>query len=227
MRARKTVVNIQLTGLLQIIALFAITFFLTRWVLDYLGKTVSETDAKSPASQARLFLLRMVALVLCPLALTLLLVWVPSVLFAGASESAPSLRRIVDFTYVQLLWAMPSGAFYALVMSWPDRKVSVRRVVTYCFSIAAISLLLATVMGIDRVSDVAGVLAQLVSGILPLSAGSAASGIVVNVSPSGFDADWSTYARPARGLILTMALCVVYVMALSMKWRQRRGASSV
>jgi hypothetical protein len=94
-------------------------------------------------------------------------------------------------------------------------------------AIAAISLLSATITDIDRVSDIAGVLAQLVSGIVPLSAGSAASGIVVHVSPSGFDADWSKYARPARGLILTMALRVVYVLALSMKWRRRSGVSSV
>jgi hypothetical protein len=227
MRVKETLVNIQPTSLLLVIALFAITFFLTKWVLDHLGKTASEAGAKSPAGQARLFLLRMATLVLCPLALALLLIRIPSLFFAGTSDDVPSLRGIADFAYVQLLWSLPSGAFYACVLGWPERKVSVRRVVAYCLSIAAVFLLLATITDIDRVFDIAGVLAQLVSGIVPFSAGSAASGIVVHVSPSGFNADWSKYARPARGLILTMALCVIYVIALSMKWRHRSGVAPV
>lgn len=217
---------IQLSGLLQTIALFALTFFLTKRTLDHLEKTFSETSAKSLASEARLFSFRMATLVLCPLALTLLLIWAPSLIFADASDGAPSLRHIVDFTYVQLLWAMPSGAFYALVISWPDRKISVRRIVTYSLSIAALFLLLATVMDIDRVSVVAGVLAQLVSGIFPFSVGAAASGIAVHVSPSGFEVDWSKYARPARGLILTTVLCFVYVMAVAMKSRHHRATAA-
>jgi hypothetical protein len=127
--------------------------------------------------------------------------------FFGGADPA-GLREIGAFAVAQGVWSVPSACFYVLGTRLLRERFSLRKVVVYTLASLA-------VLGVASVESrsalppfAAGVIAQVVGGVLPLSAVSALPPqVAISVDGSATTMDWDSIS-----IVRTGWLCAALVL---------------
>ena len=217
---------ISILRMLISIALYSICAATAAWYILHLSKLAPAKD--QPARRLVFSMVRDIAVLsVVPIVASIIVLFGPSVvktvLINGESASSP-FSELVAFCVAQMIWSLPSACFYVVATRLLRERFSLRKVVTSSIALFGVFAILALMSGSPWPLLAAGVVAQVVAGVLPLSVASslpATLSITTNGGWSGVD--WGSVSI-ARAACLCAAVLSGYLFLKNRRSRFDRKA---
>jgi hypothetical protein len=199
--------NIQATSIGILLVLCALSALASMSMIRAVDVSFAPTERRSLGGRVLVFGLRAGALLACPVVLSVI------VELLSPSRTALGHNNMADLAIAQFLWTAPSATFYAAILGWPNRSRSVLATVRFAVLTAIALFALAWATASDGLSYLSGLVSQLVVGVLPFSSGLASRGMQIDVGQGV--AAWAGYIDIARGVVATVLLCAIYLVAVA------------
>ena len=201
--------SISLTHLLVVLVLYAVCAGTAVWYVLRLRKL---TTRHSTTNELVVTILRDTAvLALLPIAASIVVFFLPSVIHAalvGDGPTSPRPDELAGFFYAQLIWSLPSACFYVLGTRLLGQRFTLRKVMLAAVALLAICAVLALATGSALPQYVAGLVAQVVAGVLPLSVTSSFPATISIRTDGG----WGGFNGATTSIVRAGCLCAAVVL---------------
>jgi hypothetical protein len=153
-----------------------------------------------------------VVLALLPLAASIVVFFLPTIgraIFVGGNPVSASLYELAKFVGAQFVWSLPSACFYVLGTRLWGKRFTLRKVMLSALAAFAVCAIVVIVTGSAFPQLAAGLVAQIVAGILPLSVTSSFPPVV----SIGVDGIWRGFGGTMPSITRAGCLCAGIVLA--------------
>jgi len=150
-----------------------------------------------------------VALAALPIVASIAVFFAPAVvrgIFIG--EARPALQEAGAFAVAQLIWSIPSACFHVLGTRLLRERFSLRKIVGYTM-LSLVALGLVSLLSRSALPQfLAGMIAQVVAGVLPMSAlSSLPAKISISINSGSMGIDWQSVS-----FVRASSLCAAVVL---------------
>ncbi len=185
---------------------------LTAWLLSRIKRRAVEGDELSISTAWRVGV-EIAAVTILPVVVAVVLLLVPDALGATSTEHgdvANAFAEVLRAALAQTIWSFPSACFYVAAARLLGDGLSLFRVFGYAIALFLALGAIALLGHFSTPIKAAELIAQVVGGILPLSAGASIPATFhIQAATGAFTVDWNAISA-VRALVLCGLILISY-----------------